>query len=507
MAGRGRRILPATLAIAGLCAGLLGAVSPAGAAELPWGVRAYLEVTGFLFERALDYSVGRWDADAAEGISKAQWRKERAALASGVSAFLRGDYPTAQDLLAGPRQSADERVAARATRMADLASIWAQTLGPLAVLDTGDALLQLRVPAGQEEWGKQALPYIRQWVAAYRALHPMAASQPVRLDFLSRTEDLAALMQVESRLLEKSGTVASTLYGHILLMSPASFPNGYFWPRVLCHEMVHWILHRAVGVALPLVLEEGIATWLEEWGLKGKVRAISIQERALLALVPSGLAAEMEQANRPFFQADSAASARMRFMLAWWRVRSESKDASPQELFSRMTSGPTVRFVLRQSDLAELLAHAKEETPSRAAVPKEGPVALAYAFYPELLPDRYAKSLDETRKQIYLADLLWGRNHRVAAMKLYMELPEPALMTPELFWRVMKLRSEMGAAAPAYPQAEAVLALFPEDPRVLFAAANWGGNGDAEMGFLAWLTNPFARETQGMVKKVDLVKP
>lgn len=507
MARPGKRILPAVIAVALLLVGALDVAEARAGVHASWVGWAYREATGLLYRLGLDHAVSRWDPEMVHQLAVGQHRLERASLAAGVEAFLRGQYRLSQEGAAQALHSKDEVVAKRATRLADMAATWAQTMEPLALVKTGDELFVLRVPAGQEQWGERALPSIRQWVAAYRSLDAQAASKPLEIVFLPGVEELAALMQVESRLLERSGTVASTMFGHVLLLSPSAFPNGYFWPRVLCHELMHWLNHHLYAVPLPVVLEEGLAMWMEEWGLKGRTRLLSLQDRALLALAPSGLAAEMEQANQPFFQAESASSARLRFLLAWWRVRSEAGEQSPQKLLRRLGRAPLPRAAIRPSDLSELLAHARGgDGAQKQPLPREAASAVAYALYPDLLPERYAKTLDQTRQRLYLGDLLWGRGHRESALKLYLELPEAALMTPEVFWRVLKLRHELGASAQEYTHAEEVAALFPEDPRVLFGVVQWAGQIPAEgrlqeMAFLAWLTNPFARETQGMVKE------
>lgn len=509
MARCGRSLLPAALAIAGFCLVLTAPVAPAEAGRGGMLGTAYRRVSGVVFHAAVDHAMLTWDSTLAGQLAAAQWRVDRAALASGVEAFLTGDYARAQDLLAGAKQSFDDMVAAKATRLADLASTWSQALSPLVQVETGDPLLELRLPRNQEVWGRGALPHIRQWVAAYRSLHPDAATRPLALVFVAKLEDLAALMQVESRMLEKSGTVASTLFGHIVLLSPGGFGNGYYWPRVLCHEMVHWLLHLVVHASLPPFVEEGAAIWLEEWGLKGRSRVLSAQDRMLLALAPSALASELGSHNRPFVQCESPASARLRFLLAWWHVRKAWMDKSPQQILGMLASGASPGVAAQPSDVSELLAFAqKEGAADKPPIPKEAPVAIAYAFYPELLPERYAKTLEETRKQIYLADLLWGRNHRQEALTIYLGLPEPAQMTPEVFWRIVKLKAELGPAAAGYELTDAVLALFPEDPRVLYAASTWASSqlelwNTQEARLMAWLTNPFARETQGMVQMDD----
>lgn len=506
MARRCRGLLPAALALAGVLAVLVGCLPEARAGQGALVGAVYRRVTAVVFHAAIDHSMSRWDASLARHLASTQWRIDRAALASGVDAFLSGDYPKAQDLLAAARQSHDDMVAFKATRLADLAATWSQVLGPLVPVDTGDSLLELKVPVGQQAWGSKALSYVRQWVAAYRSLHPDAASQQLRLVFVPRLEDLAALMQQESRVLEKSGTVASTLFGHIVLLSPSAFGAGYYWPRVLCHELVHWLLHRVVQAPLSPFVEEGTAIWLEEWGLTGRVRTLSVQERMLLALAPSALASELAVHNKPFFQAESSASARLRFLLAWWRAKKTWDLRSPQQILAQLASGPIPGYAAVPADVPDMLAFSQRESQAdKTGLPKEALVAVAYAYYPELLPDRYARTLEETRKQIYLADLLWGRNHRQEALEIYRGLPEPAQLTPEVYWRIMKLRSEVGSGAADFPLSGAVLSLFGEDPRVLYAGSVWAKQHPEQWNLkmalvMAWLTNPFARETQGMVQ-------
>ncbi|GEM_PF-6309287 len=423
-------------------------------------------------------------------------------LGSAVELFLSGRYGAARAVLGRMEVLPDGELGERAKMLGDLASSWAQWVEALRLVEGSDEELELRVPQGQESWGRKVLPLVRGWFRAYAAISPWPVHKPIRITFLPSTDALSMLMRADKKALERSGTVASTVLRHLLLLSPSATPGGYFWPRVLCHEMVHWLFLGAPRGDVPLLLEEGVATWLEEYGATGRARELSVQDRMLLALAPSGMAAAAEQSKSSFYQGDSPSTVRMMFLLAWWKVRSDAGSSSPEEYLRRLAEQLPAIWEVRTQEIQGLLWHAREVTnAARHPLPRDAQYAVAAAYYPELLPERLSKGLEEARRPLLLADLLWGRRHRGPAARLLSGLPEVLLMTPELFWRLHRLKKEMGGELRLPALTELVPLLFPEDTGVLHTMACSGASGgpvaiwQLSLADAAWLTNPFARES------------
>jgi tetratricopeptide (TPR) repeat protein len=111
------------------------------------------------------------------------------------------------------------------------------------------------------------LPYAERVLTAQRAelekLFGEVPDAPLEVAFLEDAESLAACSGLTVEQIERTGTVAVSKYGRIMLLSPRVLAAGYPWLVTLAHELTHVIIDRVSGGRAPIWLHEGIAKLLE----------------------------------------------------------------------------------------------------------------------------------------------------------------------------------------------------------------------------------------------------
>jgi tetratricopeptide (TPR) repeat protein len=377
--------------------------------------------------------------------------------------------------------------------------------------------LQVRVPADQVEWMRRAGPAAARAVEACLAGFPEPA-EPVQVVLLESLDELSALSQVPASKLEASGTVGMTLAGRIVLLSPAVFPNGYEWDVALCHETAHLALHGTGAAKLPLPLEEGLASLLDTRSTSGALRELSPLDRALLALAAEKqLLQEWEALESPFWTRESDLLARLATLQALLLARSfveKAGDGGPAALVNQVRAGKDWKAAVEELTgltWESLLGRARARWKSAGS--RQHLSVWMFARGQDFLPEKGRKAVEEGKRLVFLADLLWGRGRNEAALTTYLRLAPELQSTPEVVWRITRLLAEQGRSAEALERAETALSLFPDDSRVLFQAASLllsqGGAGKAdlhrrgeELARRAWLLNPFANETNAMLDRL-----
>lgn len=461
------------------------------------------------FTQSLDAAFERWDRAAITRLQQETTTPEEQLLAGALGAFLNGDYGAAMEAGTGAANSEDEEIRRRADAIVDLATSWQAVLDRLAPVAPGEPGVALRVPVGQEGWGRRIKSRLGPMIDPYYDYFSVAERFGPEVVFVEDLAQLSALSRIPPDRLEESGTLATVLFGKVVLLSPASFPNGYAWDRVLCHEMVHLVLHLKIPGALPVYFEEGIARYLEDWGIAKRLSRLTRVEQSLLYLaVEEGLLLSREQLAEPFWTLGSPLESRAAFLQALFLVRilvQKSDEEGVKRFVEAVAAGQdwksAQRAITGLSDNA-LFAWAKGRWKNVGN--KDALEALLYSLAPQFLSEKQQQELDESRRTVMVGDLLWGRERRGEALKVYRRLPSGIQGTPEVAWRVVRLLLELERFDDAVAEAEARLPDYPDDARLLYVAAlayRAQGQTDksGELADKAWLVNPFANETIGLL--------
>jgi tetratricopeptide (TPR) repeat protein len=98
------------------------------------------------------------------------------------------------------------------------------------------------------------------------ALHEDLGWSPPRLipvDILRSPADLALFTSLGVDDVERTGTIAVSKWGRIMLTSPRALRLGYPWQESLSHELVHCAISSLTRERAPVWLQEGFAKFLD----------------------------------------------------------------------------------------------------------------------------------------------------------------------------------------------------------------------------------------------------
>jgi tetratricopeptide (TPR) repeat protein len=180
----------------------------------------------------------------------------------GRLAFYEGRFDEALEMLGAALAGARAEQGWRALRHRVEA-----TRGELAKLERiegdGDDFAFF-VPAGGE---KLLVPYAEQALAGQldelEKVFDDRPQFPIGVVFLGDAEALAACSGLTSEQIQRTGTVAVSKYGRVMLLTPRALATGYPWLDTLSHELTHMMIARASLDRAPIWLHEGIAKLLE----------------------------------------------------------------------------------------------------------------------------------------------------------------------------------------------------------------------------------------------------
>lgn len=464
------------------------------------------------FVAQLDQAMEAVDAGALETLAAQSQPGVTADLAKGAALFITGDYAAALEKLEGWESMEAEELRRRAQELNALVSAWQSVFsGLVAIEHNGNTIF---VPESQIQWGKLLPSMIADWHTTYTGYFQVPTAPVPPIVFVPDRAALAALARVPLDAVKKTGTTGTHVLGRIVLLSPSAFPNGYDWSRVLCHEMVHTLLDARVRGKLPHFLDEGIATYLEEWGQHGRPKRLSTSQVALLFMATNdGLFLEREALGQPYWQMADTLGPRIAFLqtLFWVRVLVQKGGSTAiWQLVKAVAEGQLWSEAVQTMtgiSVNAMFAWAKGRWTNVGD--RDGLDALLYQQFPERLDSRDRKRLEQSKKDVLMGDLLWGRGRPKAALEMYTQATEALQHTPDLAWRLVRLLLEMQRPEQAEKLAERAVDLFPDDARVLYLNAllrkNKGETVEAaRLAQRAWLVNPFAIETINLFEELKV---
>jgi len=456
---------------------------------------------------ALDQAFANGDVSTLDEL-RTNHAEDLGPLIDGCKALLTGNLDAAESHARLAAAMEGQEVRRRGEWLLDTAISWRAVMAATRAISTSD--IQLRVPAGQTDWGSRIGEYASTLVTRTRAKIGLPSLPTAKVIFLPDIESLSRVAGIPSARLEASGTVATTLYGHIFLLSPGAFPHGYAWHIVLSHEAVHDAVQRSIPGKLPHFFEEGIATLLEEWAPYERLRVLAPMERALLfAAKEQKLLLTEEELNAPYFNLSDGLRARLAFLQALAGalvLQHKGSEQAVAELFAALahpgtTWSEALRQVtgLKQSSFKTRMRKRWTNMASREYLP-----SFLYSDGNRFLSAKGRRLQKETSRAVLLGDLLSGRGHHVAALRMYDRAATELQPTPELAWRTVRLLIAENRLPEAQQRVEDTLARHPRDARVHYAAALvYQANGDIERARMAtleaWLLNPFAEQTDSLM--------
>ena len=216
-----------------------------------------------------------------EELSPERARSPRGRYLAGRLAFYEGRFDAALDELRAAIEGARAEASWRVLR--DRVALTRETLADLERVAGPSGAFVYRHEAGADallpEYAEQTL------VAQLEALVEVLGDRPrapIEVDFLPDAEALAACSGLTVEQIERTGTVAVSKYGRVMLLTPRALAAGYPWLDTLAHELVHVMVTRVSADRAPIWLHEGLAKMLERRWRGEAVGALTPPEAYLL---------------------------------------------------------------------------------------------------------------------------------------------------------------------------------------------------------------------------------
>jgi len=373
----------------------------------------------------------------------------------GMLEFLRGNYAGADVML--EKAIADSP---RSPHLGDFRKLreWAHAADEIthdfaeASADNGRYLV--RYQKGPDAvLASYALDTMRGADRAIQSQLGIKLPSPIRLEIYPSARALAQVSSLTLQHIETTGTVALCKWNRLMIASPRSLLYGYPWLDTINHELVHLALTYASKNKAPVWFHEGLAklyerTWRDEppssqlTPFTDTLLTTAAREKRLIgfermhpsiAMLPS--------------QEDAAlAFAQVVTFLELFREKQGSQALS--RAIEGIARGADARHALAKiaAQSFEALEQGWQKSLlERGAPAKPNATDLKLRFVKSGKAD---ESLDvpeaQARRHLRVGDMLWGRNHPVAAAKEYEAGQKNAPGDPILASRVARASLSQG---------------------------------------------------------------
>ena len=247
--------------------------------------------------------------------------------------------------------------------------------------------------------------------------------------------------------IETTGTIALCVENRLVMLTPRRVLQGYYWPDVIAHEFVHYILTKQSRDNVPLWMQEGVAKYFEaRWEYDDVNPLDAGLETALAQGVKSGKLITVEEMKPSFAALPTAALARQAYAQVTSMIDYLSKTRGEESVHRIVVDLKT------QPDMDKvMMSHygkdfAGFETDWQAWLPAQnyrdhgdvremGVTLLDADRSTEKIAD--AKSQGDDKKHIRLGDLLLERNRYDAALRQYVKIPQQGAMDRQLILRMV----------------------------------------------------------------------
>ena len=188
-------------------------------------------------------------------LEKTRPGEARTLYARGYERFLSGDYPAAVAKL---------KTAAVGMPVKELLLLAEGAQKSIeGHQERRSAHFLIRFPPEDAVIADYALDALESAAAALQSDLGFVPTRPIPVDILRSPADLALVTALSTDDVERTGTIAVSKWGRIMLSSPRAMRLGYAWLDSLSHELVHYAVASATHDRTPVWLQEGLAKFLE----------------------------------------------------------------------------------------------------------------------------------------------------------------------------------------------------------------------------------------------------
>jgi len=233
----------------------------------------------------IEASVNSWHLAEARTqvgrIEPALLESPRGRYVLGKLLFCEGDYGNALAELRHAIEGARSELGWKALR--DLAADAEQVFSRLISVKGTSGRFVYRHAAGGDAL---LVPYAEDLLTSQlEALEEAFGDRPeqvIEVDILPDIDSLAAVTGLTVEQIERTGTVAVTKFGRLMIISPRGLATGYPWLDTLAHELTHLVVTRVSRNGAPIWLHEGIAKLLERRWRGERLGVLTPEEAYLL---------------------------------------------------------------------------------------------------------------------------------------------------------------------------------------------------------------------------------
>ncbi len=280
---------------------------------------------------------------------------------------------------------------------------------------------------------------------------------PIRLEVYPSARTLSQVSSLTLEHIETTGTVALCKWNRLMIASPRSLVYGYPWLDTINHELVHLALTHQSRNQAPVWFHEGLAKLFERtWRgtdpqsfLPPSTDALLVSAAHQHRLIPFE---RMHPSIAMLPSQEDAALAFAQVVTFLENFRQSHGDAGLAKAIAAMARGEDARVALSQvagESFENLEGRWRESLASRPEPPaKKRPKELKLRFVERGAADESLDVPEErARKHLRVGDLLWGRNHTLAAAREYERAHALSPTDPILASRVA--RASLAAKSPA----------------------------------------------------------
>lgn len=137
-----------------------------------------------------------------------------------------------------------------------------EALKDFAVMETKNFVI--RYQEGPDSVMMHFLPEIMEDIyTEYSRMFQFVRREKITVELMPSHQLFSYASALSRSQIETTGTIALCVENRLVILSPRRVLQGYYWPDVIAHEFVHYIVTKLGGDAIPLWMHEGIAKYFE----------------------------------------------------------------------------------------------------------------------------------------------------------------------------------------------------------------------------------------------------
>jgi len=296
---------------------------------------------------------------------------------------------------------------------------------------------------------------LEQVYASYSSLFHFARDEKIIVELMPDYTLFSYASALSKSQIETTGTIALCVENRLVVLTPRRVAQGYYWPDVIAHEFVHYILTKKSGDKVPLWMQEGVAKFFEaRWEDAGASPLDAGMETSLALALKQGELLSVKQMMPSFAALPSAQMARQAYAQTTTMIdylcRLKGEQIVPQivvglrdgDMDQVLTQMVGVDFKTFEADWRDWLI--KQNYKVRGDIEAHGVTLLDKDILPEKIESLEAENQRDL-KHVRLGDLLLERNRYVSALKEYGKINQAGgKMSRQIVLRVVDCNRKLG---------------------------------------------------------------